>query len=1012
MTLRPAVLLMGSAFAFLLSAQTDDVSGQIRGHIQDRSDLPIAAASVKVTSAERAFAATVLTDDRGDYRVLHVPPGVYDVEVSKQDFQVQQAKNVRVTIGGVSAQDFTLPVGRSYFSIDVLGISPAVSPERSSQANSFQREALTDLPIDRRDYLTFSLLAPGVADSKAMADDSDFRVVQTPNSGLSFYGSNGRGNFVSVDGGEVNDSAGGVRPTITQEAVEEFQVNRSNYSAELGGASGGVINVVSKSGTNRLHGSAFGFFRHQGMDATDPFAAQLKDGRFVRTKPSANRQQFGGSAGFPIAKNKTFGFVAFEGLKRAESSVVSILTDTSIFDPTPDQSAILAKLPDVQAAALRRVLTAPQSTRDLFDANNGVFPFPGSDWRFSTRLDHKLSNADSLLFRYNFASVDESNATVRALVGATRGNDSEQLDSTTGLGWIHVLRPNLVNDARFQWNYRNFEVASLEPYGPQIDIPGYGFFNRDTQLPSTAIERRWEIKDSLSYGHGAHALKIGGSALIRYNYSNPQVFGAGRFTFGALPGGLVSPALAGTSITALQGFNLGLAQTYQQGFGNDQVFSTDPYYSGFAQDRWKVRENLILDFGLRYELDFRRSPLRTDKNNLAPRFSFSWDPFGKGTTVVRGGYGIYYSPIYYQIDYVVNALGEINGFRQVAQVFTSIQSPGPPAANNIFTMLRAQGVIGVPTPTRQIQASDLRQFGLQPTHTGPRPPFSVLFQSSPDYVNPYSQQASLGVEHEIVQGSAISVTGIYVRTLKITRARDSNLLPAPVNPQLGIPVWSPPYFVDPLLAQLNTYESTARAFYAGMMVEWTHRTNRRLLIAANYTFSKATDEVTDFNSDFQANDQTNLRAERALSSFDQRHKFAAYGVWTIPRLFELSPIIRANSGRPFNLLVGQDLNQDHHSTTDRPPGAGRNTGRGPDFWTVDLRAGRNFRLTEAMGLQVSAEAFNLLNRENFASVNNTVGVISGPFNLQGRPDRTASQPLGFTSVVAQRRLQLGLRLSW
>src|SRR5207245_1564941 len=176
MTMRPAVLLTGTVFAFVLSAQTDDVSGQIRGHIQDRSDLPIAAASVKVTSAERAFTAMVLTDDHGDYRVLHVPPGNYDIEVYKEKFQVQQAKNVRVTIGAVAAQDFTLPVVGSYFTIDVLGISPAVSPERSSQANSFQREALTDLPIDRRDYLTFSLLAPGVADSKGLADDSDFRV--------------------------------------------------------------------------------------------------------------------------------------------------------------------------------------------------------------------------------------------------------------------------------------------------------------------------------------------------------------------------------------------------------------------------------------------------------------------------------------------------------------------------------------------------------------------------------------------------------------------------------------------------------------------------------------------------------------------------------------------------------------------------------------------------------------------------------------------------------------------
>ncbi len=251
-----------------------------------------------------------------------------------------------------------------------------------------------------------------------------------------------------------------------------------------------------------------------------------------------------------------------------------------------------------------------------------------------------------------------------------------------------------------------------------------------------------------------------------------------------------------------------------------------------------------------------------------------------------------------------------------------------------------------------------------------------------------------------------------MRTLKMTRSRDINLLPAPIDPALGIPVWSTPYFVNPAISQLNMYESSARAFYAGMMVEWTHRTSRNLLLAANYTYSKATDEVTDYNSDYAGNDQTNLRAERALSSFDQRHKFAAYGVWSIPRVLDLSPIIRANSGRPFNLLIGEDLNQDRHSTTDRPPGDGRNTGRGPDFFTVDLRASRTFRVREGMGLQFSAEALNLLNRENFASVNNTVGLISGPFDVQGRSDRTASQPLGFTSVVGQRRLQLGFRLTF
>ena len=573
---------------------------------------------------------------------------------------------------------------------------------------------------------------------------------------------------------------------------------------------------------------------------------------------------------------------------------------------------------------------------------------------------------------------------MQALVGASRGHRIDQLDHTPLLGWTRRIGNALLNEAHFQWNYRGLKVYSLDPFGPQIDIPGFGFFNRETFLPSFTHERRYEMKDSLTYSHGRHTARFGGSVLVRDNYSNPRTFAAGRFTFGPLPAGLVNAALASTTLTALQAFNLGLASTYQQGFGDTRVASVDPYYAVFAQDSFRVRPNLTLNIGLRYEVDDRHDPIRTDWNNLGPRVGFSWDPFGKEKTVVRGGYGIFYSQIYYQIDYVVNALSEINGVRPIAQVFTSIQTPGPAAANNIFQTLRAQGVIGVPTPTREITEANLAQFGIVPSHTGPRSPFSVLFGIAPDYVNPYSQQASLGVEHQIAKNTTVSVNGIFVRTLKITRARDANLLPARVDPRLGIRVWTAADFADPALAQLNVYESTANASYAGLLLEFSRRASRNLSFAANYTFSKAIDDVVDFNSDFEANDQTNLRAEKALSSFDQRHKFTAYGVWNAFRVVEVSPILRANSGRPFNLLVGADLNSDRHATTDRPLFAGRNTGRGPDFWNLDLRLSRRFRLHEAIAVQVTAEAFNLTNRENFASVNNTVGAISGPFNLTGR----------------------------
>jgi hypothetical protein len=451
------------------------------------------------------------------------------------------------------------------------------------------------------------------------------------------------------------------------------------------------------------------------------------------------------------------------------------------------------------------------------------------------------------------------------------------------------------------------------------------------------------------------------------------------------------------------------------------VSATYPLYAVFAQDTWKPVSNLTINYGVRYEVDTRKPPLPTDKDNIAPRIGFAWNPFHDNKTVVRGGYGLFYAPTDYQIDYVVNALNEINGVRQIAQIFTAITTAPPPARNgpiNIFQTLRAQGVIGIPTPTRSITPADLAQFGITISQTGPRPPLTVLFHNSADFQNAYSQQASLGIEREVAPGFTIGASGLWSRGLKIVRPRDDNLLPAPVSPTLGIRVWSPAYFRDPLLLQDNVYESTGKASYYALIFEASKRFSRNLSFHGNYTFSKAIDDVTDYNSDFEANDQTNLRAEKALCPFDQRHKVVLYGVLETPHTnpiygnFAFTPIFRANSARPFNLLAGVDVNGDRHSTTDRPPFAGRDTGIGPAFWTFDMRLARRFGLGEQRALELMAEGFNLMNHLNYATVNNVVGVIPGPFNVQGRNDRTPSQPLGFTSAFDSRRIQLGLRFSF
>ena len=325
-----ATLLLLLAGAGTGRSQSNAAYGEIRGTISDLSGAVIQNAQITIISAQNGLTRSVLTDDTGAYRFLLVPPGTYSVRSEYTGFRADLQSEVQVTVGETVVIDSVLQIDAIGSNITVLDRSPAIDYAKSQQSDTIREMQIRNLPIDRRTYLSFTLLAPGTADSNGLADNTDFRVVQTAHSGISFYGSNGRGNSITVDGAEANDAYGGVRPTLSQEAVQEFQINRSNYSAELGGASGGVINIVSRSGSNNVSGNIFGFFRHHRLDAADPFAVQLNQNRLERVKPPANRQQYGGTLGFPIRRNRTFVFGSFERLDRHEFSSVPVLTDVAI----------------------------------------------------------------------------------------------------------------------------------------------------------------------------------------------------------------------------------------------------------------------------------------------------------------------------------------------------------------------------------------------------------------------------------------------------------------------------------------------------------------------------------------------------------------------------------------------------------------------------------------------------------------------------------------------------------
>jgi len=1109
-------------------AQGVGASGDIQGTVTDPSGALVPKATITVTDPQTGLQRTAVTDATGQFRVPNLAPATYDVSVRVPGFANSVRKGVVVSIGRTVISDFPLKVSQVATQIAVASEAAVVDTERSSQADSVSERYITDLPIGRRDYLTFTLLMPGVSNSNTIASNADFRVKQTPQSGLSFYGSNGRGNSVTVDGGEANDDAGGVRLNVSQDAVQEFQINRSNYSAELGGASGASVNIVTKSGTDNVHGGFYGFFRNDAMDARNPFAFSpaLTPGEpFSLTaqgqpiKNSLSQQQFGGTIGFPIKKDKTFLFLAYEGLRSDAQDSVPLLTSSSIFAPTAGQQsiaaglaaqgfgtnvpclsgpvgqAVAAQLPapftgmtTLPAAVCAGVLAGPQGVLNVSPAggplnafvvnqmekDGGVFPFPIRQHEGSARLDHRFSLGDSAFLRYSFAHLEESDPDVQALIGFSRGTSILNWDSTLQGSWFHQFSSNAINEARVQWNLYQFNVDTNDPGGPGLDVEGYGFFGRQIFLPSHSTVRRYEFADNFTLIRGHHTMNMGFYELIRGNNTNSETFFGGRFEFLQLPGDLLSPCMelpiicnlpttASSPISTLQSWGFGLPAFYEQGFGNPSYIETRPFTAGYWQDAWQIRRNLTLTYGLRYEVDSQYGPLSTYKKDFAPRVSFAWDPRNDQKTVVRGAYGIFYSPIYAQIPNVVKTLGNVNGTRQIANTLVSILGvfgTSNPVQNSaaIYQILFGEGKIGCGTPPAGqyacIAETDVTSppIDLTISNTGNTlPPGTVLFSGQPNYRPPQSQQASFGIEQQIGNSMSISLNYIYVHTTHLPWAVDKNLLPgAPIvtgipcfagGPSIcgadGLPTNGLPFqnwgaascfapgetcFADPThtILQNNQYSSLASAIYHGGIVEVKKRFSDRYSLIFNYTYSKAIDDSTDFNSDYSAFNEVDLAAERSLSDFNQKHKvvFAAVldSPWDHSRVFsgfELSPIVSYNSGHPFNLLAGADINGDGHFTNDRPPGSPRNSGLGPDYVDFDMRLSRTFKFGEKYSLRFIAEGFNIANRTNYASVNNIVGSdFAPPFNVQGTARLSPSQPLGFTAALPKRDIQLGLRFSF
>src|SRR5262245_6353178 len=424
-------------------AQAGRSSADMTGTVISPTKSAIPEAKITATDLSTGLTRAVMTDLSGNYRIPLLPPGQYDVKVEVNGYTTQIKKGITLNVGQIAVINFEMILGVIGMVETINTDAPVIETERTHQASTIIQRSINNLPINGRNFLDFAKLTPGVVEESPSI--TSVQIAALPTSGLSFSGLNGRANSLLIDGVDNNDIGNnGVRPTISQEAVDEFQINRSSVNAEFGRANGGVINLVSKSGDNRFHGNVYNYFRNERLDARNTFAtSQRRDPPFKRNQPGFT---FGG----PIKQDRTFFFTAYESLFRRESAITTILTDPSILQPTAAQQDLIKTLINIGTAArvmqgqqLQALLTtAPNSplpsatqplplnriTYNMLAGSTGAFPIRQSSSIGSLRVDHALNEKDYLFIRYSLTNDSLHNVGIGGLIAPSAGFDIASRD--------------------------------------------------------------------------------------------------------------------------------------------------------------------------------------------------------------------------------------------------------------------------------------------------------------------------------------------------------------------------------------------------------------------------------------------------------------------------------------------------------------------------------------------------------------------------------------------------------
>lgn len=937
-------------------AQSQATTGLIQGTVADQNGAVVSGATVTARNVDTGFERTVTSNSDGFFAAPLLPLGRYSVTTEAPGFSKSVLENVQVTIGQTLNFRIDMKVGDAVETVDVSADPEGVEIARTELSTQINERSVENLPINRRDFSRFALLTPGVS------------IVQGPDGDeISINGQKGIQNNVSIDGADANnpffgEQRGGQRPafTISLESVKEFQVVPVGASAEFGRSSGGFINAVTKSGTNRFSGAAFLFFRNQNLSSQNPDAVDAG----LPVEDFSN-YQFGGNIGGPIKKDRAFFFLAYERNDGKSSK-------PNFIDPV---------LVDIFATRFNS-----PNEQTIINRTNVADVLLG-------KVDVQLNKDNLLTVRHNFSRAEQVNGTFDVPTWGASANGRETSKSNSFITQLVTnFSSTLLNEFRFQWAKEERPRFYDGPDLPDTTIGTFDGtisyrFGQPFFLPTPSNDERFQFTDNFTVVNGSHTVKFGVD-LNRTNVAQTFIgFARGRYIFaaptieGAIDGFIDYIDRVDQSALALylQFAPIGDRTVEEAG---TQAYST--FEPGiYVQDNWQVRPNLTLNLGFRWEGQFQPDPINDPSQTAygqfldnplfpsdgtipdftdgwAPRLALSWSPGNDGKTAIRLGAGIYYA--------------RIPGLIVAGPRNTDGAIAGNIYRDGTFCTLDPSPVVCPVFP------------GIVPTAGfTPFNPGIAVFERN--FKNPRTIQYSASVEREIWRNTSFLVAYNYAKSDRLTRFvnRGNPALYGGTSP-FALPDGSG-------VGEIRSTESSAKSLYQGVTFTLNKRFADRYQFQINYllSFDKSDDDNERDPFTFRYADVNNFEPEYNWSDRDQRHRFNAFATFLLPWEINLSPIIQYRSAQPFSL---RPIGEGGPGSTIR-----RNTERlDNQFFTFDVRASKAFKLSETMEIEGIFEAFNLFNNRNQRSVPRPL-----TFNFDGTVSAGFGDP---------RQVQLGVRFKF